>query len=649
MPRIRRTPASTSSTRVDSPVGALEPAHIEHPAPAVGIAGTSAVGSADLGTSVPCGRKFTGGEGSVVPTGAAPGGSPLPHIYPPSAAETLYNGAPHHAATSAPRASDPVPPTVPAVTAPITAAVNAPAVIGAPRDVPPTSPSISEEKKDTIKPGADWAAMLVACRNDVNTFVEFVMKSDKLDDWTPALDAATRRGIDGPPIRQHTIHEQMHAAVEEHRRVVIMGFPESGKSVQIGQGRLLHQLGLRPDHHFGIVGNTQNAAKKTLEPIKRYIENSEQLRAVFPHLKPGNLWRDDRIVVDRSTASRDPSIQTVGYHGDIQGSRLNGIVIDDLLDFETTRTDQARREVMAWLKSSVLMRSANRAWVAFLTNAWHEKDAAHELIKEGWYALKFAVMDSAGKPTWPDIWPLSRIREMMTTLGPLDFARTCMNKARDDASKIFLPESIAMCRERGEGYSLVDELSEGVRERHGRDLFILTGIDIGAAKVASGGQTVCTSIVVHPNGNMQPVRISASRRGNAWLMPEVRHIAMNIGGIIVVEDNGTQSFIADGLRSHFETENIEAHIVPFQTGSNKHDQTLGMASMAAEFDAQKFIIPGEHNEHLEGLIDDMDTYTHGAHTGDYLMSLWFARTYAKRLLMMRTMKKRDPFTVRVVG
>ena len=80
-----------------------------------------------------------------------------------------------------------------------------------------------------------------------------------------------------------------------------------------------------------------------LAGIKSDIEHNPWVRAVFPNLRPGtkrgqNKWSELSIHVERDDDLTDPSLQIYGLSSKILGSRLDLIIIDDLLNMENTTT-----------------------------------------------------------------------------------------------------------------------------------------------------------------------------------------------------------------------------------------------------------------------------------------------------------------------
>lgn len=484
--------------------------------------------------------------------------------------------------------------------------------------VPATTEPPKKKGIEEASPGEQaLASLVVLCRSDFHAFAEFVIRDSRTNE----------------PITQAPMHLEMHEAIEVTKRVIIMAHPESGKSTQIGVARVLWELGRDSSKLVALVGNTQDDAKKTLNLIKQYIEKSEELYLVFPNLKPGKIWRDDRITIAREAFSRDPTIQCVGYHGSIVGSRLDIVVVDDLLDHENTRTAHVRLELAKWFRSSVLTRLTASAWVAFLTNAWHRDDLAHEFERGGWKTLRYPVHDAAGVPTWPERWPRERIEQArIDMMNPNDFARSFECKARDDITKAFTPEAIDRCMKNGRGYGLVDfidddEIPEGA--------FIVHGVDVATSKIVRGAVSCVFTILVHRNGDRQVLAIKSGRWKGPELIAAMADAADRFGGVMLVENNGVQKFVVDVVQASDAT--ISATVLPFETGSNKIDPATGIESMAAEFDSGRWIIPsGRDGKTLDPEVvawltecDDFDPLTH---SGDRLMASWFARAYALRRL-----------------
>lgn len=502
--------------------------------------------------------------------------------------------------------------------------------------------SSDEEVALTIRQrAAEAKAKLHAlCRVDINAFCEYVL----IDDLT------------GLAIEQSPFHLQLQDEFTRFKQIVCMSHPDSGKTSQM-IGRCLFELGRNPNMRIMLLYNAEDSAMKTLATIRRYIESSAELHEVFPNLKRGEIWKDDAIVVQRTSFDRNPSIVAVGYNSRrIQGSRVDLCIIDDLLDAIVTATETQRLKLSRWVKNTVFTRLTDGAMVAFLTNAWHPRDLAHELVRDrGWHLIKRPIRDPDGKIWWHR-WSEARLKLIRKTLGSLEYARSYECDPRDDGSRVFRPEHVEYALKRGKGYGFLRSL-----DLMPDTCLMVTGVDLAAGDDVkkAGAKTVVTTIFFHPNQTRQVVRIRAGRWRARQILDEIA-AAANLfprNHWIVVENNGVQRWIVD-LANENDVD-FGVPILPFNTNRNKRDPTFGVASMAAEMEGRRWILPSscaveEEQQAVEALVAQMIDYVPEAHTGDHLMSCWMAREIG-RLIFKRFFgdggkgKKYEGSTVRMIG
>lgn len=455
------------------------------------------------------------------------------------------------------------------------------------------------------------------CRSDVNAFCEYVLRDQV-----------------GDPVEQNDFHLSVQQALAQRRQIVVISHPESGKTSQLAVGRVLWELGRNPNLRVMLLYNAEEAAANTLSSIKRYIEDSAELQAVFPNLRRGAIWKDDSIVVARTVFDRNPSVVAVGYNSRrIGGSRVDLLIVDDLLDQAVTSTEAQRRKLSSWVKSTVFTRLTEGAMVAFLTNAWHPRDLAHELVKErGWHEIRRPIRNPDGAISWKQ-WTEDRLRQKRKDLGALEYARSFECDARDDGSRVFRPEHVEYALSRGKGYGFL----------HGMDIMpdnclVVTGIDLAAGDDTKkqGARTAIVTVFFHPNQDRQIVRIRTGR----WRARQILDEVAMVGNLflrnhwIVVENNGVQRWILDLAQEN--DMDIGVALVPFQTNRNKTDPRFGIASMAAEYETRRWILPTsceteEEQECVESLVAQMIDYVPEQHTGDSLMAKWFAREIGRKI------------------
>lgn len=431
----------------------------------------------------------------------------------------------------------------------------------------------------------------------------------------------------GKAVKLAPVHEEWHEALSANDRLIIWSHVEAGKTSQISVGRALWELGRDTTLRIVILSSTKSNAEKITRAQAQYISRSDKLRGVFPGLMPAKdnslPWTSNALTVERPTFAKDASIQAVGFGGHIIGSRIDLLIIDDILDAENTSTPMQMAKVLSWIRSSALGRLTERARVWGVTNAWHPKDAMHVLAAEGGYAsMRSPVVRSDGSLSWPARWSHERIESVTRDLGPLEAGRQLHCRARDDDSSAFKQEWLDLCIAKGEGYTLVDRL-----DRVPDGYAVFTGVDLAVQQHAAADLSSFFTILLHPNGDRQLLWLEAGRWTGPEIVSRVEAHEDRFGSIQIVENVGAQDYILQFARL-----STRAKLKPFTTGRNKANPDFGVASLAAELAGGRWIIPSKKGavvKEVDAWLQEMLFYNPRAHTGDRLMSSWFAREGAR--------------------
>ena len=452
-------------------------------------------------------------------------------------------------------------------------------------------------------------ALASLAHRDPATFCEFVLRDERT----------------GKRIMNGGMHETWHRFVTQNDRVVIWASVESGKTQQITIGRTLWELGHDPSKRCLVVSKSKNQAEKFIRPMRYYIENSTEMRLVFPRMRPGKRWADGAFdIAGKEGAAKDFSVECCGLDGNILGARYDFVVIDDLLDWETTRTRYQREKVLSWLRTTVFGRLTADAKVVFLANAWEKDDAAHIFASEGWANMRSPLIDwNTGSLAWASRWTRERI-ETYKEANPSEFDRQIMCIPRKPGEQRFREEWLQRCLERGKGRTMVYELGD-LPDGHR----VVTGVDLGIGQKDHHDLTAICTLLVSPNKEREILWMEAGR----WSAPDIisRVLAQHerYGSVIFVENNAAQDFLVQFAR-------LEGGNVPirrFTTGRNKWHPSYGVEGLAAEMSAGRWIIPcgtGQAEEEIQKWMDEMRYFDPGSHTGDRLMASWIAREGARR-------------------
>lgn len=453
----------------------------------------------------------------------------------------------------------------------------------------------------------DRQTRIQLARSDVSTFLEYVIRDEST----------------GQPIELQPFHEEWMKLLDDEPRLVLHSSIESGKSQLITVGRLLFELGRDPSLRCAIVSNTASQAKKFLASVSRYIERSTELREVFPGLLPDEPWGSEAITVRRSMISKDASAAAIGATGPILGARLDRIFIDDILDFENTRTPAQRSTLVQWVKATLLGRLTANGRIVVAGSAWHPDDLLHVLIADDWPSRRFSIEDDEGRSRWPARWPKERIASKRAELGKLEAARQLDCLARNDATSRFAEGSIEAALLRGKDRQLLAStlsLPEGAAT--------VVGVDLAVGQSDRHDRTAITTVVVHAGGHRELIAIESGR----WQAPEIIKRIRSANDRfrprkILVESNASQMFITQMLKGL----GGDIPVRPFTTGRGKQSLQYAAEMLAVEFERGQWTLRGFHDSEVAALVKDMLFYSPAAHCGDRLASLLFARHAAVEL------------------
>lgn len=489
----------------------------------------------------------------------------------------------------------------------------------------------------------------------------YVDRSLDLDVWPPAALAAAHKTLDriqleeartspaafvqyafrhektNEAIENAEHHEEWHRFFDQNPRAILFAPVEHAKT-QHAIGRVIFALGKDPNRRIAIISNTAEPhAVKILSAIRTHIESNPRVHAVFPHLKPSNRdgdpWGQTRITVQRDTIAKDPSVQSLGIYGPINGSRLDGIILDDVLNFENTRTPEQISKLVEWLDTEVFTRVSDEGFIHWIGTPWNPLDPMHVVAKRpAWASRRYSGVRNPQEedrdrwvPLWPEQFSVDRLKRIYDGTTPINFARKYLCEVRMDSSSRFQQAWIDHAKRLGQGMRLVD------RQPHGPDgtpYKCFTGVDLGIGKGEGHDLTVLFTIAIDNRRRKVVCEVQSGRWSAPEIVTRIQSAVFRFNSQVYVEDNQAQAFLVqwasqDGLP-----------IKGFTTSAqNKYDEHFGVESIAVELRNGGWVIPsdafGNVHPDVEGWIQDMLFYTPDAHTGDRLMASWFAREAAR--------------------
>ena len=381
-------------------------------------------------------------------------------------------------------------------------------------------------------------------RYDAAAFASYVLRDEETaqpvalapmhEEWHALADRCLVRAEN--PDKKNDVDE-LGRPQWRRKNLLIWAMIEAGKTQAVTVARALWEIGRNPNIRILIVMNTDKQAQKIASTIGRYIMHSPEFKKVFPSIvpAPGMPWNTQQLSVQRTAnLGTHPTLLTCGIHGNVLGSRVDLLFLDDILDYENTRTDYQRKELGHWVRSTPFSRLTRKARVICVGTAWERHDLMHELSKqEDFVAVKYPAMDPVTEElSWPERWPRDRI-ESVRVRGIVEFNRTILCTARSDEESRFKQEWINACLARGRGLGYTEALKhipDGVR--------VYTGVDLGVSQKKDSDLTCLFTIAVLKNGDRMVLDVESGRWDGPTILKRAHRKHFLYQSILIVEGNG---------------------------------------------------------------------------------------------------------------
>lgn len=225
---------------------------------------------------------------------------------------------------------------------------------------------------------------------------------------------------DGMPVTPAAHHWLWMALACDVRikKLLIISQPETAKTTWIVGGFVGCYIGFYPENSVIISSVDGETATKRAMTLRTMVE-TEDWQSTFRGISPvkaadGFKWNADEWSLAPNGTPRQgrlhPTMFATGRGGSVIGSRADLVIADDLLDFDSTRTQHQRETDSRWIHSTLLSRRKARVGrVIVIGNAWHPEDYYSKAEREGgWVVCKTRTLSDSKEVyadlTYPDDW-----------------------------------------------------------------------------------------------------------------------------------------------------------------------------------------------------------------------------------------------------
>jgi len=442
-------------------------------------------------------------------------------------------------------------------------------------------------------------------------------------------------------------HVEWQRLCSDHRRLILFGPIEHGKTQQLSVLRPIWELGQNPNLRIALISETSTQSVKWLSRIKANIESNARLRAIYPRLQPAirrnrfEHWHENSILVQRdryfSLREKDFSIEALGVGGAIMGSRFDIAILDDTVTRRNGLTAAGRENIYDWLKEVLLGRITEDGSVWITNNAWHIDDMPHRLERDEpgvWTSRRYAAGEANCR--WPERWSEERLRAKREELGDVEFARQLQNMALSDSTGLLPYESARDCQR------LCQDPDAWWSGDYPQDQFrwVTAGLDLGASETKGSNLTAIAVAGDHRAGTKHLLHMRSGQWMGKALLEQIVQVQRSMKPREwLVETNAAQAHIASLAADPALLQAVGAtpeearsiRVFGQYTGAaaKRGEEHWAIRGMGKDLDARRWRFP--RRREVEELIGDIRRYSLVDHTGDRLIALWLADCRLKGL------------------
>jgi len=435
------------------------------------------------------------------------------------------------------------------------------------------------------------------------------------------------------------------------RRGVILTPPYHAKTTRATVRDTVYDIAKNPNSRTLIISETRDFAMNILGGIKALLSQHEMYAGAErnliedwgPFYEPGQTWTKESIVVTgRQTSEIDPTVQVIGYRGQIYGRRAEKIKSDDIASYHNQANPEQVTNMLEWFDGQVLSRIGKNARMLWIGTRVRPGDIYEKLIqREGYRVMRYsAIADEATQQMlWPEHFPYDFACVRRTEMDPAMWQLVYQNVEVLTEGTTFPHDGI----ERAKNL----ERSPGTYDS---GHFLVAGLDPGGAGTDSG-YTAFVLMAVDPYTHKFTVVDAYHQK--QMKAPEIKAKMLEWSDLYKpyewrVEVNGIQRQLLqynEDIVVPLAARGIPVR--PHVTNQNKWDEQFGIESMVPMFINDLIDIPwrSQGNEHIKSLVDELRHFPLAPIT-DLLMAMWFAIIGCREITNRSTMPLFDAKTKR---
>jgi hypothetical protein len=414
--------------------------------------------------------------------------------------------------------------------------------------------------------------------------------------------------------------------------------PNHGKSTLL-EDWVNYKLALDPNRRITLVSKSQQHARKMLGRIARRMTDPAIAPAYIARFGPfideeprgrglAKPWTRDYITVAQSNHDEaDPSVQSIGWTGQIYGSRVDDLILDDI----QTHDNLSQVDSMLDKLHGEFLNRGDEEFRAYIIGTRieigdiYEKLIDRGAITEGQLFVMPAIRPEGPKgdlvPLWPERWPIEKLEKVRKLVLEKKWWTNYMLKPQLGNAATFTDEMVDGCKDE------LRALGRGPGNTSNHGLPVVLSLD----PALGGGNALTASCYDADNFHVLDIQCDYGLARTEDILARIDEFAMRYRPQdLVIEINAFQRGLARDERLEALERKYGFRTHEHQTQRNKLDPVMGVGSMAGSFLRRELSLPWADpvtQAKIEPLIKELTSWRPNTPTRlliqDMVMSLWF--------------------------
>lgn len=192
-----------------------------------------------------------------------------------------------------------------------------------------------------------------------------------------------------------------------------------------------------------LVFETHDNAKRKLRNIRRFFEEYETFRTVFPEIAYSggeNPWNETALCIRRDPRKHlqpEATFEAIGVGGALQSRHFDVIWADDVVGKDAIKSETVMADTIQWFgQLNGVEQLGGRTWRFGVSNRWGFNDLnSHLRLNEPHWVfshLKSYTLGPNGEriPAWPEMYPLEVLDQKRASMSEDEFFAQYQNEPR---------------------------------------------------------------------------------------------------------------------------------------------------------------------------------------------------------------------------